>query len=135
MKPNVIITSILVILLLSVGCKPKSNCVSAGGGKGGSAIITITPKHIGLNVDSCTIYVKYGTLDAPTSGVYDDSQKVILVDTTPVAIFTHLKAGLYYFYGKGYHVPYSAYVKGGANYTMCSEHAETVYLPTYAYIP
>lgn len=86
-------------------------------------------------VDSCTIYIKYGTNDAPASGVYDDSSRCILADTTPIAAFTGLTAGQYYLYGNGYHTGYSPpQVRGGIPYTISKDYDTTsVYLPTYTY--
>ena len=81
-------------------------------------------------MDSCTVYIKYGTLDAPASGVYDDSQRVAMVDTVPVAKFTNLKPGLYYFLGVGYHAAYAVNVRGAVNYTMCNAHTVSLLLPT-----
>jgi hypothetical protein len=71
----------------------------------------------------------------PANGVYDDSQKCVLADTIPVATFKNLKPGLYYLYGQGYHTAYATYVKGAANYTLCSEKSVSVLLPTYPYNP
>jgi hypothetical protein len=136
MKHQTLLISILFIFLVAAGCKPKASCVSSGGGKGGTATISITPTHFNSYVDSCMVYVKYGTLNTPADGIYDDSVRCVLVDTIPVATFTNLKAGLYYFYGQGYHqAPFNAYVKGAANYTMCSEHNQSLYLPTDQYFP
>ena len=129
------IAFIIAFCVLATGCKPKASCISSGGGKGGSGTIMVSPTHSGSYVDSCMVYIKYGTLDEPASGAYDDSQKCVLADTIPVATFTNLKPGLYYFYGNGYHLTYQAYVKGAANYTMCTEHSASIYLPTYPYIP
>ena len=83
------------------------------------------------------VYIKYGSLNEPADGIYDDSQKCHLPpdDTIPVAVFDSLKPGLYYFYGKGFHVVYQAYVVGAANYTLCTEHAASIYLPTDQYFP
>jgi hypothetical protein len=117
-------------------CKKSASCTGSGGGKGGNATINITPEHLAYLIDSCTIYIKYGTLDAPANGIYDDSTKCVMVDTTPVATFPGLKPGLYYFYGVGYHTGYSPpYVKGAANYTICKEQVINIYLPTYSYLP
>lgn len=123
------------LLFLVVCCKPKNNCISSGGGKGGSGSISISPSHYGSYVDSCTIYIKYGTLNTPGNGVYDDSARCVMVDTVPVATFSNLKGGLYYFYASGYHKAYAAYVKGAVNYTMCTEHSVSLLLPTYSYNP
>ncbi len=136
MKHQAIIISIHFIVVILGSCKPKGSCISSGGGKGGNATISISPTHLTSFVDSCLVYIKYGSLNTPTDGIYDDSARCVLVDTIPVATFTNLKAGLYYFYGKGYHqAPYNVYVKGAANYTMCSEHNQSLYLPTDQYFP
>lgn len=123
--------------LLGCSCKKPASCVSSGGGIGGTATLSVTPTHLNLYVDSCTIYIKYGTLDAPVDSIYDDSQicRKYAPDTTPVAIFKNLQPGLYYLLGKGYHTVYGVHVKGAANYTMCNEHAQSIYLPTYQYNP
>jgi len=118
-----------------LSCTPKNNCTDTGGGKGGSATISVSPTHFGVYVDSCTIYIKYGSLNAPANGIYDDSLKCNMIDTIPTAKFTGLKSGIYYFFGKGYHTAYKAYVKGAVNYTMCNEHAQTLLLPTVDYNP
>jgi hypothetical protein len=89
------------------------------------------------------VYIKYGTLDAPPNGLYDDSQKVHLVisatsstvDTIPYAIFTGLTKGNYYIYGDGYHARYFSYVKGGIPITINSETTDSVLLPTTPYNP
>ena len=133
MKAFTSIVWILAISLFVSGCKKPSACISSGGGTGGSGIISVSPEHYGLYIDTCTIYIKYGTLDAPANGSYDDSQVCHLPtgDTVPVATFTNLKAGLYYFYGYGHHVGYS-YVSGGKPYTLCTEKATNIFLTTYA---
>ena len=130
-----IIMSFIIACLFAASCKPKSNCAGSGGGKGGSASISVSPSHYGAYVDSCTIYIKYATLNTPDNGVYDDSQKCVMADTVPIATFTGLTPGLYYFYGKGYHAAYSSYVKGAVNYTMCTAHTQSLLLPTYSYNP
>lgn len=132
---NTVLLLAAAVFIVVAGCKPAATCAQAGGGNGGNASIAVSPSHYGAYVDSFTVYVKYGTLDAPANGIYDDSLKCTLIDTIPTATFTHLKAGLYYFFGKGYHTAYASYVKGGVNYTMCSEHAATLLLPTDNYNP
>ena len=135
MKPQTFIIAILLVSVAAISCKPKASCVSSGGGKGGTATISVSPTHSGSYVDSCVVYIKYGTLDEPADGIYDDSMRCVMVDTIPLATFTGLQPGLYYFYGNGYHLKYQAYVKGAANYTMCSAHNQSIYLPTYPYNP
>ncbi len=133
---NLVFILLIAPFLLVESCKRPSSCANSGGGVGGTATLSVTPTHLNLYVDSCTIYIKYGTLDAPVDSTYDDSQicRIYAPDTIPVAIFKNLKPGLYYLYGLGYHPVYSAYVKGATNYTMCTEHAQSIYLPTYQYI-
>ena len=135
------VTTILFLFLASLfvqaSCnKPNNNPIS-GGGKGGNAVVNITPSFYNSFVDTCTVYVKYGTLDAPANGVYDDSAVCVKVNDTPVASFTGLKVGLYYFYGVGYHVAggHPPNVKGGIPRTVQTENTSRVYLPTYSYIP
>ena len=137
MRSFIFILFIFTSCLLFYSCKKPSSCVSSGGGTGGNGSISVTPTHLNLYVDSFMVYIKYGTLDEPANGIYDDSQKCSMPvgDTIPVAVFSNLQPGLYYFYGKGYHAPYSAYVTGAANYTMCTGHAASIYLPTYQYFP
>ena len=136
MKVIISIPFLIAICILASNCKPKVNCISSGGGKGGTGIIHITPTHGNYYIDSCMIYIKYGSLNEPGDGIYDDSQKCVLIDTLPVVTFDSLKPGLYYFYGNGYHVGFSPpYVKGAANYTMCTDHEVSLYLPTDSYNP
>ena len=133
MKCLIFILFIAAASLLVGGCKKPSSCASSGGGISGTGTLSVTPTHLNLYVDSCIVYIKYGTLDAPANGVYDDSQwcRLYAPDTIPVAVFSNLQSGLYYLYAKGYHPAYQAYVLGAVNYTMCNEHAVSIYLPTY----
>jgi hypothetical protein len=136
MKPlPVLFTAVLAVWC--AGCKPTHNTTITGGGKGGHAVIRITPEAYNIFVDTCTIYIKYGTLDAPADGVYDDSAKCDTTGGKPVATFSGLTVGLYYFYGQGYHSGFShpPHVKGGAQQTVAKEDSFNVYLPTYSYNP
>lgn len=119
------------------GCKPSKNDTVTGGGKGGNVTIKISPEYYGEFVDTCIIYVKYGTLDAPASGVYDDSAVCVVTNDTSVATFTGLTTGLYYFLGVGYHATggHPPNVKGSKNCTVQAEGNYTFYLPTSYYIP
>lgn len=132
-KRSILLCCVGAVVLIG-GCKKKSNNNVSGGGKGGNHVILVTPEHHNFFVDSCTIYLKYGTNDAPASGVYDDSAKCILSDTTPVATFKNLMSGLYYLYALGYHAGYvPPEVKGGLPCTINNEDTIRVYLPTYSY--
>lgn len=116
-------------------CSKPDNAVS-GGGKGGKAVLMITPEHHGGYVDTCTIYIKYGTNDAPANGIYDDSTQCVMKDTIPVATFSGLKAGLYYLYAVGLHAPYlPPNVKGGIPCPIQTEDSMKIYIPTFTYTP
>ena len=129
------VISCFVLLIVSAACRKPGNSSISGGGKGGNAVLTVTPEHHGQVVDSCMIYIKYGTNDAPANGIYDDSAICTLRDTTPVAAFRGLTIGQYYLYGVGIHFPYvPANVKGGIPCTITNASDSTViYLPTYTY--
>ncbi|MCW3123680.1 MAG: hypothetical protein JWQ38_3172 [Flavipsychrobacter sp.] len=123
----------VVVLLVVVGCKKPQQTTSIGG-KGGTNTIAVTPEHHGEFVDTCTVYIKYNTLDAPADGIYDDSAACVQVDTIPVATFTGLKQGNYYLFGKGIHATYTPpNVKGGLPCTISNVATVKVYLPTYSY--
>jgi hypothetical protein len=125
------------LFFIQASCKKNDNNSITGGGKGGNVTINITPEVYNFLVDTCTVYVKYGTLDAPASGIYDDSAICINTGGKPVATFTNLKVGLYYFYGVGYHTTggHPPNVKGGMPKTISKEDTYNYYLPTYSYIP
>ena len=134
---SVILVSI-ILLISAISCKPSKNNTITGGGKGGNVTIKIAPEFYGLFVDTCVVYIKYGTLDAPATGVYDDSAKcVVTTNDTSIATFTNLTAGLYYFLGVGYHATggHPPNVKGSANCTIQKDGNYTFYLPTTWYIP
>ena len=136
MKPLAYISFILASGTLMAASCTKGSPNITGGGKGGTATIVVTPEHHGEFVDSCKVYIKYGTNDAPANGVYDDSIACVLADTTPVAVFTGLTTGLYYVYGQGYHSTYTPpYIKGGVPVTVQVQDTNVVYLPTYSYQP
>jgi hypothetical protein len=122
-------------IVVMESCK-KPAPATTGGGKGGNATLSITPEHHGQFVDTCTLYIKYATKDAPASGIYNDSAICVIVDTTPVATFTHLTNGTYYIFGVGYHATYvPPNVKGGLPVTISKQDTMIVYLPTYSYQP
>lgn len=103
-------------LLLAVAmsaCRTKDKDTP---GKGGSSYVKIYPAHhtrtrplVGM-----VVYVKYGTMDAPSNGSYDDSMLCINNDTVVSCTFTGLRNGYYYFFGKGYDTSVRQPVKGGA---------------------
>jgi len=124
----------LICVIAAVRCKKSSGL--SGGGLGGNATLLITPEHHGQFVDTCEVYIKYGTLNAPSNGLYDDSASCVMSDTTPIAVFNHLTRGLYYIYGVGFHSLYTPpNVMGGVPVSVYTEDSNTVYLPTYTYYP
>ncbi|MEI8280030.1 MAG: hypothetical protein WCG87_09720 [Bacteroidota bacterium] len=130
-----IITILCCSLLMVVSCSKPSNTASSGG-KGGKAVLSIIPEHHGGYVDTCMVYIKYGTNDAPANGIYDDSTKCVMNDTIPVAIFSGLKVGSYYLFAVGLHPPYlPPNVKGGIPCPIQIEDSIQIYLPTFTYTP
>lgn len=105
-------------MLLFFSCK-KSESNESTAGKGGSATLKITPQHHTRNIDSCTIYVKYNTLDVAAS--YDDSVICVLENGRPVGTITQLKKGRYYLYGYGWDPLMATWVKGGLPFTIAAD--------------
>ncbi|MCD6062584.1 MAG: hypothetical protein K0R82_495 [Flavipsychrobacter sp.] len=93
------------------------------GGKGGNAVLKITPQHHSMNIDSCMVYIKYNTQDKPAS--FDDSTKCIMEGGKPVATFSNLKKGKYYLFGFGWDPSIGMAVKGGAPYTIKEESSQS----------
>lgn len=124
---------------MCAGCKKTNTTgnVNSGtaGGKGGSASLLVTPEHHGEFVDSCIIYIKYGTTDAPANGAYDDSAVCVMIDTTPVATFRNLTPGAYYLLAEGFHAAYvPPYVKGGLPHTIAGKtDTDKLFMATYSY--
>lgn len=95
-------------------------------GKGGNAELRITPKHHQRTIDTCMVYIKYNTSEAPTS--YDDSVQCTMHSGDTVAVFSGLKTGKYYLYGRGYDKGIFQTVVGGAPYTISSETVQNLNL-------
>ncbi|MCD6011098.1 MAG: hypothetical protein K0Q79_960 [Flavipsychrobacter sp.] len=131
------VIAVFAFILFVGACQKPANNAVTGGGKGGNVTIRIIPELYDEFVDTCTIYVKYGSLDAPASGVYDDSIVCTVANDTPSATFTNLKVGLYYFFGKGWHsgAGHLPNVKGSKNCTISADGTNLFYLPTFSYTP
>ncbi|RYD59309.1 MAG: hypothetical protein EOP56_00135 [Sphingobacteriales bacterium] len=71
-------------------------------GKGGMTTLRIVPIHDSINIDSCTVYLKYNSLDMPSS--FDDSVYCTWDGTQYRALFPGLKRGNYFIYAKGWDV-------------------------------
>jgi hypothetical protein len=130
---NAIIKGITLLLFPIVMYSCKRNDDEPMGGKGGNASLRITPQHHGVNIDSSIVYIKYNATDAPAT--FDDSAKCVLTGGKPVATFSGLKKGNYYFLGRGYDPaqpiePGEKYNSiGGVPYTIAEETTLDIYLP------
>jgi hypothetical protein len=125
-----------ILLFAAESCKTKNDTVT-GGGKGGNVTIRIIPEIYGSFVDTCVVFIKYGSLDAPGNGVYDDSAVCTVSNDTSAATFNGLTTGLYYFFARGYHTPggHLPNVKGGINATIQKTGSYLFFLPTSPYSP
>ena len=106
------------LICFAAGCKKDDD----------TATLRVTPRHHGRQIDSCTVYIKYNTVNPPADGRYDDSAKCIPVNGLPVATIGGLKKGNYYLYGYGWDpqlTPPKA-VKGGQSYPVQEETTQTV---------
>ena len=138
MKTLITIAALLLTgIIIGEGCKPKSGNTITGGGKGGTYTINVTGEHHGGLLDTCKMYIKYATLDAPANGVYDDSSNALLSNGVPVASFSDLTVGNYYVLAVGYHGAYSPPNVKGAKSFIVSGSAQVVSdtIPTYQYNP
>jgi len=109
MKYGISLLTLVLIILLSFGCRKKNSA-----GTGGENDLQITAKHHTVILDSMTVYVKFNAQDAPTSlSEYDMQTTVQDYDGENIAIFTNLKKGDYYLYGKGWDPSLPGVVEGG----------------------
>ncbi|MCB0698758.1 MAG: hypothetical protein H6551_00540 [Chitinophagales bacterium] len=112
-------------LLSTSSCKKKEN--EAVAGKGGSAVLKVSPKHHSDYIDSCTIFLKYNAQDKPSS--YDEQVVCVQENGKPVATFTGLKKGNYYVYGDGWDPDIEQKVVGGIPYTVSEEKTYDINVP------
>ncbi len=119
----------LLLLLLSttIACNRSDNNNDDMAGKGGKATLKVMPAHHEKQIDSCTVYIKYNTRDAPAT--YDDSVKTQIAGGVPTATFTELKKGDYYLYGRGWDKDIQQVVTGGIPVTITQEAVVPVNLP------
>lgn len=114
-----IATALILPIFMITSCQKKNEDIA---GKGGGAVLKITPRHHNRAIDSCTVYLKYNTLDAPAPGTnYDEAVKCVPENGKPVATFSNLKKGKYYIYGYGWDTEIEDTVMGGAPYTISAE--------------
>jgi hypothetical protein len=92
--------------ILAVSCQRKNEPIPAEpnpvGGKGGNAELRVTAKHHEATMDSCTIYIRYDANAMPTDMKWDDTMNVKVENGRYMAVFTSLKKGSYFLYGKGW---------------------------------
>lgn len=92
--------------------KPETN-LGPGKGDGGNITYRIIPVHDGVYIDSCKVYVKYGTETEPEKiNQYDDSLICVKENGKPVATFYELRKGTYLFYAAGWDLVRSQNVEG-----------------------
>ncbi len=133
-----VLFSVALVVIIGTGCKKLESTTSGTevtvtpdggtpniGGKGGGASINITPNHDGINIDSCKVFIKYNSSVIPKDGNYDDSVWARQVDGSPVGSFTHLKAGKYYLFARGWDLIRSQKVRGGIPFTISAAHEST----------
>lgn len=115
-----LLSSALVLSLYA--CKDKTESTAPTptyvGGKGGLATMRVVIQNTGVNVDSGMVYIKYNASVTPIGNKYDDSANVKYVDGVPMAIFTELKVGDYFFMGHGWDVIRSQTVAGTRPFTI-----------------
>lgn len=88
-------------------------------GRGGTAVLRVTPAHHDRLIDTGMVYIKYNTMNQ--AKLYDDSAKIMLEGGKPVAVFSGLKGGNYYLYGKGWDRNINMEVIGGQAITVTQE--------------
>lgn len=119
---------LILSVLLITGCGRKDKTEPEGtAGKGGNAVLKITTKHHGKNIDSAKVFIKYNEQNTPA--YYDDSAKIAMVDGKPVAVFSGLKPGNYYLLGLGWDPTIVGDVRGGIPYTIIEEKTYDISLP------
>lgn len=128
MKNRIALIAAMAALLASASCS-KDDDAGPIGGKGGNATLRVNTFHHQRRIDSCMVYIKYNSQDAPANGRYDDSARIVKAPADTVATFPGLKAGKYYLFGKGWDTggPYA--VQGGLPYTVTEEKVVEFDLP------
>jgi hypothetical protein len=110
----------LSISLFACKDKPQSSNVTPTyvAGKGGLATMRVVVENSGVKVDSGWVYVKYNAAVTPAGSKYDDSANIKYVDGVPMAIFTELKVGDYFFAARGWDIIRSQTVYGTRPFTI-----------------
>ncbi len=92
------------------------------GGKGGKAVLEVTPKHHGKDIDSAWIFIKYDAVKGPILNGYDDTI-ALPVDGKMTAKFDSLKWGDYYMDVTGYDK--GEKVAGSASFSVIDSNVRT----------
>ena len=123
---NVLLVMLLAIILGSAGCKREDKA-----GKGGNAVLKITPRHHNNPISDCVVYLKYNSSTPPseTTEGYDEQMPVVMENGTPVATFSGLKNGKYYIYGYGFDNDIAQNVKGGIPYEVTTQGTIPINVP------
>jgi len=120
--------SLLILFAWSAGSCNRTDKEEPGtAGKGGNAIIKVSPKHHSDEIDSCRVYIRYNSLDA--AATYDDSTWVVQENGSPVATFSGLKKGKYYLFGNGWDPGVMQPVRGGLPVTIVEDKVYNLVLP------
>ena len=123
---------ILLVLVLMSGVSSFS-CTKRKdkAGKGGAAILKVTPQHHSKNIEQCTIYLKYESSVPPSDNTagYDESAVCVVEGGKPVATFTGLRNGKYYIFGSGYDPDIAMAVKGCIPYEITQQATLSINVP------
>jgi hypothetical protein len=117
----------LFIIIFSVACNKGSDEPASGGGKGGNATLRVTARHHSRVIDTCMVYIKYGSKDL--AAAYDDSAMVSTDAGERVAIFSGLTTGSYYLLGRGWDPVIADSVTGGLPIEIKEEKIHAISLP------
>jgi hypothetical protein len=113
------------LLLGNTGCKKKP-----AAGLGGNANLKISAFHHTFPIDSCTVYIKFNSSEAPADNQFDLEQPLSKDGNgNSFTTFTGLKKGDYYLFARGWDPSISETVKGGIPYTINTEENINITVP------
>lgn len=95
--------------------------VLPAGGKGGKAVLNITPQHHKKNINDGKVYIKYAATTMPGMNEFDDSGTISFALGRPAVVFDELTQGDYYIYATGIDYDLEAgkdMVMGGAHFRV-----------------
>ncbi|XZF13260.1 hypothetical protein ACTHGU_15845 [Chitinophagaceae bacterium MMS25-I14] len=102
------------------------------GGKGGNSTIRAINRHHAndTSIINGKVLIKYNSSDKPSNDVYDDSVNAVWVNGKATCVFSGLKPGNYYLYGKGLDTNIAQTVVGGTPVTLPYDGIDTtLYVP------